>query len=88
MKRVAVALSIFPGSLFVLALASFVICSIAELGLSGGSANIGLGLLLIALIINIPTIAAWVIFVARREGTPMLERSESIGEQVVRGKRS
>lgn len=59
MKIVAIALSIFPGSLFVIALVSFVICGIAELGLPGGSANIGLGILFLALIFNIPTILAW-----------------------------
>lgn len=69
MKKLAIVLSVFPGSLLVLALASFVICSIAEAGLAGGSANIGLGLLLIAVGINIPTIVAWLIFLGRRGRT-------------------
>lgn len=65
-KKIAIALTIFPGSLFVLALVSFIVCSIAELGLSSGSANIGLGLLFIALLINIPTFIAWVLYFATR----------------------
>ena len=65
-KKIAIALTIFPGGLFALALASFIVCSIAELDLASGSANIGLGLLFIALLINIPTIIAWGFYFATR----------------------
>ena len=65
-KKIAIALTIFPGSLFVLALASYIVCSIAELGLASGSANIGLGLLCIAVLINIPTFIAWGLYFATR----------------------
>lgn len=72
MKRIAIVLSIFPGSLFILALVSFVVCSIAELGLASGSANIGLGLLFIAFLINIPTLIVWGLYFATRRSVPML----------------
>ena len=66
MKKLAIALTVFPGSLFALALVSFVVCSIAELGLAPGSANIGLGLVLVALTLNIPTIIAWIVYILMR----------------------
>ena len=65
-KNIAIVLSFFPGSLLVLSLVSFVVCAIAEMGLPGGSANIGLGLLLIAFFINIPTFIVWGVYVAKR----------------------
>ena len=68
MKKLAVTLSIFPGILFVIALLSYVICVIAERNLPPGGVNIGLSLLLLAALINIPTILAWVIFFARKRG--------------------
>ena len=68
MKKLAVALSIFPGILFVIALLSYVVCFFAERNLPPGGVNIGLSLLLLAALINIPTIVAWVIFFARKRG--------------------
>ena len=64
MKKLAIALSIFPGALFVIALLSFVISSIAERNLPSGGVNIGLSLLLLSALINIPTIVVWVTFIA------------------------
>ena len=66
MKKLAIILSIFPGILFVIALLSYVICFFAELNLPSGGVNIGLSLLLLAAIINIPTLVVWVIFLARK----------------------
>lgn len=77
MKRIAIALSIFPGSLFILAIGSFVVCAIAELGLAGGSANIGLGLLFIAFLINIPTFIVWGLHFATRRSVPTLADSDN-----------
>lgn len=68
MKKLAIALSIFPGILFVIALLSYVICSVAERNLPPGGVNIGLSLLLLAALINIPTLAAWLIFLATKRG--------------------
>lgn len=71
MKKLAIVLSIFPGILFVIALLSYVICFFAERNLPSGGVNIGLSLLLLAALINIPTIVVWVILLARKrdEGT-------------------
>lgn len=66
MKKVAIALSIFPGILFVIALISYLICSVAERNLPPGGVNIGLSLLLLAALINIPTMVAWLILLARK----------------------
>ena len=68
MKKLAIVLSIFPGILFVIALLSYVICFFAERNLPSGGVNIGLSLLLLAALVNIPTIVAWVIFLARKRG--------------------
>ena len=68
MKKLAIALSVFPGILFVIALLSYVICFFAERSLPSGGVNIGLSLLLLAALVNIPTIVAWVIFLARKRG--------------------
>jgi len=68
MKKLAIALSIVPGILFVIALLLYVICSVAERNLPPGGVNIGLSLLLLAALINIPTMAAWLIFLARKRG--------------------
>lgn len=71
MRKLAIALSVFPGILFVIALLSYVICFFAERNLPSGGVNIGLSLLLLAALINIPTIVVWVILLARKrdEGT-------------------
>ncbi|MBT8044949.1 MAG: hypothetical protein KJO79_08355 [Verrucomicrobiae bacterium] len=76
MKKLAIALTIFPGVLFVIALISYVICSIAERNLPPGGVNIGLSLLLLAALINIPTIVVWLIFLARQRGNGE-QRSQS-----------
>lgn len=68
MKKLAIILSIFPGILFVIALGSYLICSFLERDLPPGSANIGLGLLFLAALINIPTMVAWCIYFARKSG--------------------
>ncbi|NNC89723.1 MAG: hypothetical protein HKN82_14805 [Akkermansiaceae bacterium] len=68
MKKLAIALSIFPGILFVIALLSYVICFIAERNMPPGGVDIGLSLLLLAALINIPTIVAWVVFLVRKRG--------------------
>ena len=70
MKKLAIVLSIFPGILFVIALLSYVICFFAERDLPSGGVNIGLSLLLLAALINIPTVVVWVIFLSmkRHEG--------------------
>jgi hypothetical protein len=68
MKKLAIILSIFPGILFVIALGSYVICSYLERDLPRGSANIGLGLLFLAALINIPTMVAWCIYFIRKSG--------------------
>ena len=73
MKKIAIALSIFPGSLFVIALVSFVVCSIVELGLAGGGANIGLGLLALAALINLPTFVVWIVYLANLRDEGRLE---------------
>ena len=82
MKKLAIALSIFPGILLVIALLSYVICSIAERNLPPGGVNIGLSLLLLAALINIPTMAAWLVFLARKRRQGV--RSAS-GEDTGRG---
>ncbi len=66
LKSIAIVLSFFPGSVFVLALVSYAVCFVAELGLPGGSANIGLGLLFLAFVINIPTVVVWGLYFATR----------------------
>lgn len=68
MKKLAIILSIFPGILFVIALGSYLICSYLERDLPPGSANIGLGLLFLSALINIPTMAAWCIYFIRKSG--------------------
>ena len=68
MKKLAIILSIFPGILFVIALGSYLICSYLERDLPPGSANIGLGLLFLAALMNIPTMVAWCIYFARKSG--------------------
>lgn len=68
MKKLAIALSIFPGGLLVIALLSYVICSIAERNLPPGGANIGLGLLFLAAVVNVPTLLSWILFFARKRG--------------------
>ena len=68
MKKLAISLSIFPGMLFVIALLSYVICSIVERNLPPGGVDIGLGVLLLAALINIPTMVAWLVFLARKRG--------------------
>ena len=68
-KKIALLLSIFPGSLFVLAFASYVICSIAESGLPGGTANIGLGILALAALLNLPTMVAWGAWFVSKSGS-------------------
>ena len=68
MRKLAIGLSIFPGILFVIALLSYVICFFAERSLPSGGVDIGLSLLLLAALINIPTIVVWVIFLARKRG--------------------
>ena len=79
MKKLAIALSVFPGILFVIAFLSYVICFFAESNLPPGGVNIGLSLLLLAALINIPTIAAWVIFFAKKrgEGTKIAPRGDT-----------
>ena len=84
MKKPAIALSIFPGALFVIALLSYVICLFAERNLPPGGVNIGLSLLLLAALINIPTILAWVIFFARTRGEG---RNTTDGGDTTRDKR-
>ena len=61
-KKIAIVLSVFPGSLFVIALISYICCSIAERDLPKAGVDIGLGILCIAFLVNIPTIIAWGIF--------------------------
>ena len=68
MKKLAIALSIFPGILSVIALLSYLVCFFAERNLPPGGVNIGLSLLLLAALINIPTVLAWVVFFARTRG--------------------
>ena len=58
-KLIAIGLYVFPGSLFVLALANYVIFSILESGQPSGTANIGLAFLYMAAMINVPTLIAW-----------------------------
>jgi hypothetical protein len=77
MKRIAIALSVFPGSLLVLALVSYVFSSIAEAGLPGGGVNIGLCLLLLALLVNIPTILVWIGCAVKRRGPAEEGKRES-----------
>lgn len=60
MRKLAIVLTIFPGSLFVLAAGSYTACRLAEAGLPSGGPDIGLGLLLVAALINIPTVLAWI----------------------------
>jgi uncharacterized membrane protein YgdD (TMEM256/DUF423 family) len=60
-KWVAIGLSVFPGSLFVLALLNLVVCGILELNEPRGTANIGLGILYLSAIINVPTMIAWLV---------------------------
>ena len=68
MKNLAIALSIFPGILFVIALLSYLICFFAERNLLPGGVNIGLSLLMLAALINIPTVLAWVVFFSTKRG--------------------
>ena len=84
MKKLAIALSIFPGILFVIALLSCVICSVAERNLPPGGVNIGLSLLLLAALINIPTMAAWLIFLAGKRGQGVQRaRGDDTGEGMI-----
>ena len=66
MKKLAITLSIFPGILFVIALVSYVICSIAERDLPAGGVNIGRCLLLLAAMLNVPTLMVWVFYLVGR----------------------
>jgi hypothetical protein len=61
-KSFAILLSIFPGILFALALFSYVCCSYAQRNLSKAGADIGLGILMLAALINIPTAIAWFMY--------------------------
>ncbi len=65
MKKLAIALSIFPGSFLIIAFFNYVFFSFAERNLAPGGVNIGLSLLLLAALINVPTIIAWVVFFIR-----------------------
>ena len=67
MKKIAIVLSVFPGCLFAIALVSLVVCAIAERNLPPApGANIGLGLLALAALINIPTAIAWMVVLVQR----------------------
>ena len=66
MKKLAITLSIFPGMLFVIALVSYVLSATAEQGLPSGGVNIGLCLLMLAGMINVPTLVVWVFYFAGR----------------------
>ena len=68
MKKLAIALSIFSGSLLIIALFNYVFFSFVERNLAPGGVNIGLSLLLLAALINVPTIIAWVVFFIRKRG--------------------
>jgi len=73
MKRIATILSVCTGSLFILALTSCIWCSIAERDLPKGGANIGLGILYITLLINIPTIIVWGVYIFKKQGNKNTE---------------
>ena len=66
MKKLAITLSIFPGVLFVIALVSYLGSSFAEMGQASGGVDIGLCLLILSAIINIPTVVVWEFYVASR----------------------
>ena len=66
-KKIAIALSVFPGVLFVGILISYICCSIAERNLPKAGANIGLCILGLAFLVNIPTIIAWIIFLSGKQ---------------------
>ena len=69
MKKLAITLSIFPGILFVIALVSYLGSSFTEMGQASGGVDIGLCLLMLAGMINVPTLVVWVFYIAsRRDG--------------------
>lgn len=67
MKKAAILLTIFPGSLFMLAFVSYILCSIAERDLPKGGANIGLGILFLTASVNIPTILIWLYILMKKK---------------------
>ncbi len=62
----AITLTIFPGILFVIALISYMTSSFAEMGLASGGVDIGLCLLILSAVVNIPTLVVWVFYMASR----------------------
>jgi len=74
-----VGISIFTGSILAIAVVSYVVCSIAEAGLPSGSANIGLGLLFLAVLINIPVLIYWLVRHLRQKPSKV-ENSQALPE--------
>lgn len=83
MKKFAIALSIFPGSLFIIALLNYAFFAFVERNIAPSGVNIGLSLLLLAALINVPTIISWVVFFIRKRGE---EPKTTVGGDASRGK--
>ncbi len=63
LKKVAIILTCFPGSLLLIAVLNYLIMGFVESSRSvPGDPNIGAGLLVITALINIPTLIMWLLY--------------------------